>query len=325
MDDLRQAWEQDGYVVLRGVAPTEQIAAYANDLATNRDGLLVRGPGDEHVSLATSTNQSSDERPGAVDPYALSPAARALLLPPDLVRFLTRDVFNNDAPLLFDAVEIEAGPPEDGPFRDATYVALATEPHTLVTATIALDGGAEVTLFPGSQQIPTTPFSGRYRHHNTERDGATALQHHRDEITAALGQDHPSQTITLNPGDALMWSADLVHAPVTGSALIAHLCPVRVQPSWFTYRTERARLAAHAGGTAWIASQHYDLVDAGTPATTPAGVQDEPELERVEQALREHDESTAPQPPTPTPTSGRRGGGLVDSVRGLMNRRGRNG
>ncbi len=322
MDDLRQAWEQDGYVVLRGVAPAEQIAAYTHELDANRDGLLVRAPGDEHVSLATSTNQSPDERPGAVDPYALSPAARALLLPPDLVRFLTRDVFNNDAPLLFDAVETAAGPPDDGLFRDATYVALATEPNTLVTATIALDAGAELTLFPGSQQIPTTPFSDRYHHHNPERDGTAALQHHRDEITAALGHEPVSNTITLNPGDAVLWSANLVHTPVTGSALIAHLCPVRVQPSWFTYRPERARHAAHADGTAWIATQHYDLVDAVAPEDVPVGVRDEPELERVEQALREHDDSSAPQPPTPV--SGRRSGGLVDSVRGLMNRRGRN-
>lgn len=325
MDDLRQAWEQDGYVVLRGVAPTDQTAAYAHELAANRDGLLVRGPGDEHVSLATSTNQSSDERPGAVDPYALSPTARALLLPPDLVRFLTRDVFANDAPLLFDAVETETGPPDDGPYRDATYVALATEPHTLVTATIALDAGVELTLLPGSQQLATTPFSGRYRHYNPERDGNAALQRHRDEITAALGEGSASNTITLNPGDALLWSADLIHAPVTGRALIGHLCPVRVQPSWFTYRPERARHAVHAGGTAWIATQHYDLLDAITPEDAPVGAQhDEPELERVEQALREHDEGTAPQPPT-TPVSGRRAGGLVDSVRGLMNRRGRNG
>lgn len=323
MDDLRQAWAQDGYVVLRGVAPTEHLAAYAHELAANRDGLLVRGPGDEHVSLATSTNQSPNKRAGAVDPYALSPAARALLLPPDLVRFLTRDVFTNDAPLLFDAVETETGPPDDGPYRDATYVALATEPHTLVTTTIALDAGVELTLFPGSQQFPTTLFSGRDRHYNPERDGDAALQRHRDEITAALGQAPASNTITLNPGDALLWSADLIHTPVIGSALIAHLCPMRVQPSWFAYRPERARHAAHADGTVWIATQHYDLVDAVAPEDAPIGVQpDEPELERVEQALREHDESTAPQPPPPV--SGRRGGGLVDSVRGLMNRRGRN-
>jgi ectoine hydroxylase-related dioxygenase (phytanoyl-CoA dioxygenase family) len=323
MDDLRQAWERDGYVVLRGVVSTEQIAAYADELAADRDGLLVRSPGDEHVSLATTIQSSSGDHPaGAVDPYALSAAARALLLAPDLVRFLTRDVFGNDAPLLFDAAEASAGSPDDGPFRDATYVALATEPETLVTTTIALDAGAQLTVFPGSQQIPTAPFSGRYRHHNPERDGDVALQHHRDELGAGLGQAPTSTTVTLSPGDAALWSADLVHTPVTGSALIAHLCPVRVQPSWFTYRPERARLAAHTNGIAWIATQHYDLLDAIVPEEPPVGVQDEPELERVEQALREHDEGDARQPP---PASGRRGGGLVDSVRGLMGRRGRDG
>jgi hypothetical protein len=321
MDDLRQAWERDGYVVLRGAAPTEQIAIYVRELAAARDGLLVRRPGDDHVSLATTASQSPDDRSvGAVDPYALSSAARALLLAPDLVRFLARDVFGGDAPLLFDAVEASAGAPDDGPFRDATYVALATEPETLVSATVALDPGAELTLFPGSQQIPTAPFSGRYRHFNAERDGETALQHHRDELAAGLGVDPASDTITLAPGDAVLCSADLVHTAATGTALIVHLCPVRVQPSWFAYRPERARCAAHADGTAWIATQHYDLVDAVVPEAAPVGVQDEPELERVEEALRAHDEVKASQPPS---IGGRRAGGLVDSVRGLMNRRGR--
>jgi hypothetical protein len=321
MDDLRQAWERDGYVVLRGAAPVDQIVVYAQELADSRDGLLVRGPGDEQVSLAATTVQPSDDRPtGVVDPYALSAAGRALLLPADLVRFLTRDVFGGDAPLLFDAVEASAGSPDDGPFRDATYVALASEPETLVTVTTALGAGVELMLFPGSQQIATAPFSGRYRHYNPERDGAAALQHHRDELAAVLGQAPTSDTITLNPGDAVLWSADLVHTPVTGTALIAHLCPVRVQPSWFTYRPERARHAAHAADTAYIATQHYDLVDAGGPEEPPVDTQDEPELERVEEALRAHDHTNAPQPPS---ASGRRGGGLVGSVRGLMNRRGR--
>jgi hypothetical protein len=322
MDDLRQAWEQDGYVVLRGVAPAEQLAAYVRDLASERDGLLVRGPGDEHVSLATTVQPVDDRPSGAVDPYALSAAARALLLPPDLVRFLTRDVFNGDAPLVFDAVETGAGSMEDGAFRDATYVALATEPETLVTATIALDAGAELTLFPGSQQLPTTPFSGRYRHYNPERDGDAALRRHRDELAVALGHEPVSNTIALSPGDAVLWSADLVHTPVIGSALIAHLCPVRIQPSWFTYRPERARHAAHADGTAWFATQHYDLLDAVAPEEPPVGAQDAPALDHVEQALRDHDEGAVSQPPA---VSGRRGGGLVDSVRGLMGRRGRGG
>jgi hypothetical protein len=311
MDELREAWERDGYVVLRGVGSAAQIAGYAEELAAARDGLLVRGPGDEHVSLASAVTGGA----GAVDPYALSAAARALLLAPEVVRFLTRDAFDGDAPLLFDATETAAGPPDDGPYRDATFTALDAEPETLVTAAVALDAGAEVSLFAGSREIPTAPFSGRYRHFNLERDGEAALQRHRDELAAALGPD--TVVITLQPGDVILWSADLVHAPVLGAALIAHLCPTRVHPTWFAYRPERARHAAQADGTAWVATQHYDLLDAVAPEQAPVGVQDEPELKRVEEALRQHDESLPPS------SGGRRSGGLVDSVRGIIGRRGR--
>src|SRR4051812_30282939 len=134
----------------------------------------------------------------------------------------------------------------------------------------------------------------------------------------ALARDPTCDTVTLNPGDAVLWTADLVHAPVTGSALVAHLCPVRVQPSWFAYRPERARHAAYADGTAWIATQHYDLLDAVTPEEPPIGAQQDLGLERVEDALRNHDQDTT----APVWSGGRRrSGGLLNSVRGLMNRR----
>ncbi|MCW2983647.1 MAG: hypothetical protein JWR63_1217 [Conexibacter sp.] len=325
MDDLRQAWDRDGYVALRGAAPTDAPSAYAEQIADARAGLLVRAPGDDQVSLATQ----APEHAGAVDPYALSDAARALLLAEPLTAFLT-GVFGDDAPLLFDATEATGGAPDDGPYRDATFVALTAEPETLVTLAVAIGDGAAVTVFPGSQRIATTPFSGRYRHFNPERDGDAALQRHRDELATHLA-DAASDTITLEPGDIVVWTADLVHRPPTGPALIAHLCPARVQPGWFAYRPERARHAAHDAGRAWIATQYYDLVDAVTAELAPTPVsdaEDEAELTRVEDAMREHDQdlATEPQPGTQDPASPaapRRGGGLVDSVRGMLNRRGR--
>src|SRR4051794_11469155 len=109
MDDLRQAWERDGYVVLRGAAPAEALAAYPEELARLRDGLLARAPGDEHISLAPRVAEG-----GIIDPYALSDAARALLLAPPVVDFLT-GVYGDTAPLLFDATEAAAGAPDVGP------------------------------------------------------------------------------------------------------------------------------------------------------------------------------------------------------------------
>jgi hypothetical protein len=324
MDELREAWDKEGYVVLRGAAPADAFAAYPDELAAARDGLLVRVPGEDHVSLAT--RHGPDEPAGAIDPYAIVAAARALLLSPALVELLTA-IYDGDAPLLFDAAETSAGAPDAGPYRDATFTALADAPQTLVTIAVAL-GDAALTLHPGSEHIDTTTFSGRYRAFNPERDGDAALQRHRDELAAALGDE--TETITLQPRDAIAWSAGLVHLPVSGAALVAHLCPGSVQPAWFAYRPERARHAPFAGGAAWLASQHYDLVDALAPADPPAGVEDEEELERVEEALRDHDEDLAyepgpppPQSPAGQPASARRAGGLVDSVRGLLHRRGR--
>jgi hypothetical protein len=319
MDDQQQ-WEHDGYRVLRGGAPAEAVGAYAGELQRLREGLLVRAPGDEHVSLAAHAEPG---RAGAIDPYSISETARAVLLPGPVVTALTG--LWDDAPLLFDGTEALAGAPDPGPYRDATYVAVS-EPAALVTVVVALGDALDVTLYAGSQRITTTPFSGRYGHFNPERDGDAALERHRAELTAALA-DAERATLTLHAGDVLFWHADLVHEPIAGDALIAHLCPARAQPSWFAYRPERARCAAV--GDAWIATQHYDLVDAiqhqpGEPAAPQEDAETEHELETVEAAMRAHDDRPpdAPAAPAPAQPPGRRGGGLFDTVRGFMGRRG---
>jgi hypothetical protein len=324
MDDQQQ-WADDGYLVLREAVPAAAVGAYVEELQRLRDGLLVRAPGDEHASLAAHAEPGGA---GAVDPYAISDAARAVLLPPTLVELLA-GLFDGDAPLLFDAAEALAGAPDAGPYRDATYVPVS-EPAALTTVAVALGADAvDVALYPGSQRLATTPFSGRYRHFNPERDGDAALDLHRTEIADMLSaRDSGATTVTLTAGDLVLWHADLVHEPIAGDALIAHLCPVRAQPSWFAYRPERARCAAV--GEAWVTTQHYDLVDAVRRDSDEAAApqddqQTERELEGVEDAMRAHDDRPpdAPKAPPPAHPPGRRGGGLVNSVRGLMGRRGR--
>ncbi|HMJ35389.1 MAG TPA: phytanoyl-CoA dioxygenase family protein [Baekduia sp.] len=322
--DVQQQWEQDGYLVLRGAVPAEAVGAYAGDVRRLRDGLLVRRPGDDQASLAAHAEPGEA---GAIDPYSISEAARAVLLGEAAVATLT-ELLDGAAPLLFDATEALAGAPEPGPYRDATYVAVSP-PEALVAAAVALgDGPVEITVFAGSQRIATTPFSGRYRHVNLERDGEAALARHRAEVAAALATGEAAPTaLTLSPGDVLLWQADLIHEPIAGDALVAHLCPVGAQPAWFAYRPERAGRAAV--GAAWIATQHYDLVDAVEPEPVePAAPQDdeetEHELRTVEKAMRAHDDRPpdAPAAPPPAPPPGRRGGGIVETVRGFMGRRG---
>src|SRR4051794_18611577 len=97
-----ERFHADGYVVLEQAAPADALAAYPDQRAAARDGLLARRPHAEQVELATQV--APDQAAGAIDPYAIVDAARALLLAPALVDLLT-NLYDGDPPLLFDAAE----------------------------------------------------------------------------------------------------------------------------------------------------------------------------------------------------------------------------
>jgi hypothetical protein len=298
-------WDEDGFVVLHGAAPDEALAAYDGELDAASDRLLVRAPGDEHPALAV---RHDTPQAGAVDPYALAPAARALLLPDAVIRFLGEEF--GTAPMLIDAAETAAGAPDPGVYRDTTYVA-ASDPERLTGLAVAQEDDVTIAMFPGSHRLAPDLFSGRYHHHNPERDGADALAAHRERLAAALAEGgFEGQEVRLAAGDVLLWRGALAHEAVTGRALVGHLLPAHAQPGWFAYRPQRAGRAPY--GAAWVASQHYDLesaTDDAPPAPAPA-----PGLAQVEEALERHD--------APGQEPARRGG-LAGAVRGLMGRRGR--
>ena len=299
-------WDEDGFVVLRGAAPGEALAAFDSELDAASDRLLVRAAGDEHPALAVRHDASPA---GAVDPYALAPAARALLLPDAVIAFLTEALAA--APMLIDAAETAAGAPDPGAYRDVTYVA-ASDADLLAGLAVALQDDVTVAVFAGSHRLAPDLFSGRYHHHNAERDGADALAAHRERLAGALAEGgFARQEVRLAAGDVLIWRGALAHEPVAGRALVGHVVAAHAQPGWFAYRPQRAGRAPY--GDAWLASQHYDLegtTDEAPPAPTPTA-----DLEHVEEALERHD-----APPGQEPA---RRGGLVGTVRGLMGRRGR--
>jgi hypothetical protein len=308
---MAQAWDQDGFVVLPGIASAEALGAYDGELEAASDRLLVRSPGDAHPSLAARHERTPA---GAVDPYAVSGAARELLLGERLAEALSERL-GGPAPLLFDAVESAAGPLEDGPHRDATFVA-SSAPEALLGLVVAQADDVTVTVYPGSQGIDLPLFSGRYHHHNAERDGVDALAEHHARLATAL-EGAERRQVTLGTGDALIFSGLLVHEPVAGRALVGHVLPAHEQPGWFAYRPQRSGRSPY--GPAWMASQHYDLEGAvdDVPAPPPAAPEEqlsEETLELTEEALERHD-AQGEEP--------RRRGGLAGAVRGLMGRRGR--
>jgi hypothetical protein len=305
---MEHEWDEDGFVVLRGAAPGEALAAYDGELDAVRDRLLVRAPGDEHPSLAVRREASPA---GAVDPYALAPAARALLLPDAVIAFLS-EVFGT-APLLIDAAETAAGAPDPAAYRDTTYIA-ASDPDRLTGLAVAQADDVTVAVYAGSHRLAPDLFSGRYHHHNPERDGADALAAHRERLVAALAEGgFARQELRLAAGDVLVWRGGLAHEPVAGRALVGHVLPAHAQPGWFAYRPQRTGRAPY--GAAWLASQHYDL-DGATDAAPPTPAET-PGIDQVEDALERHDAPPGQEPP--------RRGGLVGTVRGLMGRRGSGG
>jgi hypothetical protein len=310
---MAQAWDQDGFTVLPGVAPAEALGAYDAELEAEHDRLLVRSPGDEHPALAARHERAPA---GAVDPYAVSAAARELLLGERLAEALSERL-GGPAPLLIDAAESAAGPFDDGPHRDTTYVA-ASAPETLLGLVVAQAAGVTVAVYPGSQRLTPDLFSARYHHHNPERDGAQALAEHRARLAAALAEGGAERReLTLDAGDALVFQGLLVHEPVAGRALVGHVLPAHEQPGWFAYRPQRSGRAPY--GRAWMASQHYDLkgavADAPAPPPAPEPEVTEEALELTEEALERHDAPPGEEP--------RRKGGLAGAVRGLIGRRGR--
>jgi hypothetical protein len=288
-------WPEDGYEVLQDAAPADAVARYAAERDAARDWLLMRVPGDEHPSPA------GPDGAGVVDPHAVVPAARDLLLGPAVAAALTQRL--GAAPLLLDSAEATAGAPATSWHRAATFVALADDDAPLVVVVAAL-GAVELAVRPGSQRVATARFSGRYRAVNPERDGPDAVARHHDELAAAVEHLAPV-TVALVAGDVALLHGDLVHEPVRGPALVGHASPEHVPPRWFAYRPERARRAAHGG--AWLTSRFYDLDDAAPAAEAQAA--SDVDVDRVQDQLP----SLGPPP--------RRSGGLVGTVRGLMGRR----
>jgi hypothetical protein len=290
-------WDRDGYEVLRGAAAADAIARYGEQREAARERLRTRATGAQEVVLGGEG--------GALDPHAEVPAALELLLAGPVVERLREHL--GGAPLLFDAAEAAAGAPDDGPHRDATYTGLDDPEAPLVTVVVAL-GETAIAVHPGSPRLELPRFSGRFRHHNAERDGTAALDAHRSALLQGAGEP---QDVALAAGDVALLHGDLAHGPVRGEALVGHCCAVSAAPTWFAYRPQRAVRVPHGG--AWYASLHADLRDepgategVPGPAVAPAPPARAPDAERVQEHLQ--------QP-------GRRAAGLVGRVRGVMGRR----
>jgi phytanoyl-CoA hydroxylase len=260
-------WIAHGYVILEGGVRPEVCDRLRTDLdrafAQGDERLLMYSPGhDGQTPLRAGVDT---ERARVVDVYAFYESARAALFGDAIVRFLS--MIFDDAPVLFQSLTFEKGSQQ--PLHQDTEFVVTTSPLEFAASWIALEdirpGSGELVYVDGSHRLPEYLFSGTYKHWNEKRDGAeqqaewrSHVEHHAERM--GLEQ----RTFRPRKGDALIWSADLVHggSPVTDPALtrkslVGHYCPGRVDPFYFRVEPDRLGTAAYDGG--FYASQHYPV------------------------------------------------------------------
>ena len=254
-----RSWVRDGYVVIDLGTATDRQAPAALALeqifAGAAEGALFRCPalGSESMSWVPELTPNPA---AALDIHYLSRAARALILAPPVVRFLT-ELF--DSPLLIAGSEGVLRPNASPPHQDSALIAHSTQ-RQFAGLWFGLDdppAGDAMHLYPGSHRFPDFRYAGRYKSvEEARRMAAGGLAEdearHTDSLLTALRRGGlERRSLTPPHGSVVVWHPDLVCevTPVTGldvrRGIRAWVCPRFATPLY----AERApiRLCAQEG------------------------------------------------------------------------------
>lgn len=277
-DQLRR-WIATGYVII-----PEAVDPAICD-AVRRDMVAAWTEGDERLRICTPSREyvpltkgSPTERIRLVDIYVYFESARQALFSEKIARFLS--IVFDDSPLLFQSLSFERGS-EQGMHQDTAYV-VVNSPMELAASWIALEdvreGSGELRYYEGSHRLPEYHFSGRYKHWNPERDGPQ--QHEEWSLLLnhnAKAMGLATRTFLPRKGDALIWSADLVHGgsevtdrSLTRRSLVGHYCPDRAEPHYFSFQPDRRARASYRNNR--FCSSHYAMGDAAPLSSRPMGL-----------------------------------------------------
>ncbi|MEQ8407363.1 MAG: phytanoyl-CoA dioxygenase family protein [Gammaproteobacteria bacterium] len=218
-----QQWQQDGYLILRGLFSPERCAA-ANALL---DELWQQRTDLEHPITIDAWLESAQSRrmlfadapdDARLSPYKINdlyrdfPAIRQLILDPSLSDVLRQLLDGN--PLVCNSLNFEFGS-QQASHIDTLYMPPRVD-NKLVVSWIALDevddSNGPVQLYPGSHLIPPYRFSnGGIKAIGAEMDAFN--NYIREQLQQ---RDIKPVPFTAEPGDVLIWHAQLLHG---GSAI----------------------------------------------------------------------------------------------------------
>jgi phytanoyl-CoA hydroxylase len=170
-----------------------------------------------------------------LDLYAHSETARRIVFAPSILRFLT--LLFEQAPVAFQSLYFRGGSRQDA-HQDTAFVKVSS-PMRLAASWIALEDiqqdSGELEYYVRSHLLDDYLFEGRHKwmpFKSPEYDAYVASLH-----TRSRAQGLERRKFRPKKGDALIWSADLVHggsrdiAPgLTRKSIVTHYCPSDCEP-----------------------------------------------------------------------------------------------
>ncbi|HEX5754721.1 MAG TPA: phytanoyl-CoA dioxygenase family protein [Archangium sp.] len=172
--------------------------------------------------------------------------------------------------LAFQSLSFEVGS-QQAIHQDTAYVVTAS-PLEFAGVWIALEdiqeGSGELSYYEGSHRLPEYDFGAGTKHWDVGRDGHEI----HDRFLRYLHEESKARGLPLRrfrpkKGDALIWHADLAHGgsplthldpAVTRRSLVTHLCPVDVDPHYYSWAPERRTKVKYREGC-YYSSVHYAL------------------------------------------------------------------
>ncbi|MEM9422543.1 MAG: phytanoyl-CoA dioxygenase family protein [Pseudomonadota bacterium] len=249
MKPLIKDWHENGFVILPGAVPGEDIDPLVDRLdrlpEDYPEGLKIAAAHLEgHCAPYDPSRIEVNNSTRIVDLFYHFEEARKILFSEPLAAFL-RTVFDK-SPLLTQSLSFEYGSGQ--PLHQDTSFVTMTSPMHMAAVWVALEdvqpGAGALAYMPGSHRWGDYRFNGHFKHYDEERDGPEALQDWAKwmEGEAAVRNAKPSH-FRAKKGDVLLWHAGLVHggSPITDPSLtrrslVAHYCPTHIRPLYHFYK-----------------------------------------------------------------------------------------
>ena len=233
---------QNGYVVLRGVVPTDKVDAFSSFFDAMWDNPPAGLTALIHTKGGTESPHVSPEMRDkpckVVNLHEHHADGYDLVLHPVVTDFLA--AIYERPPTIFQSMAFRFGSQQ--PIHlDTAYLAL-TEPMSMMASWVPLqdieEGSGELIFYPGSHRVRERLYGGVSKSYFGYEQGHTKLF---DEVVAECEAKGIRQERFLGKrGDVLLWTSDFAHggAKITkpGSlrrSLVSHYMPLGVRPTWY--------------------------------------------------------------------------------------------